>query len=118
LTISGPCPGAGLIIELSVRENIIKESFEEAGAEINPRRVIAIFDRNRHVNDDFPYSAYKIFVECDFIKANFTDNIETIENGFFTLTTLPELSEGRNTKEQIEVCFKARKEKIFEPLFD
>jgi ADP-ribose pyrophosphatase YjhB (NUDIX family) len=111
-------PGGWADIELSVRENIIKESFEEAGAEINPKRIIAIFDRNKHVNDNFPYSAYKIFVECDFIKARFTDNIETTEPGFFTLATLPELSEGRNTKEQIEICFKARKEKIFEPIFD
>jgi ADP-ribose pyrophosphatase YjhB (NUDIX family) len=111
-------PGGWADIELSVRENIIKESFEEAGAEINPKRIIAIFDRNKHVKDDFPYSAYKIFVECDFIAAKFTDNIETIEHGFFTLDNLPELSEGRNTKEQIEVCFKARQEKMFEPLFD
>lgn len=111
-------PGGWADIELSIRENIVKESFEEAGAEINPKRIIAIFDRNRHVNDDFPYSAYKIFVECDLISAKFTANIETLEPGFFTLATLPELSEGRNTKEQIEVCFKARKEKIFEPFFD
>jgi ADP-ribose pyrophosphatase YjhB (NUDIX family) len=111
-------PGGWADIELSVRENIIKESFEEAGAEINPKRIIAILDRNRHVNDDFPYSAYKIFVECDFINGKFTDNIETLEHGFFTMDTLPELSEGRNTKSQIEVCFKARREKMFEPLFD
>ena len=62
-------PGGWADIELSIRENIVKESFEEAGAEINPKRIIAIFDRNRHVNDDFPYSAYKIFVECDLISA-------------------------------------------------
>lgn len=111
-------PGGWADIELTLYENLIKESFEEAGAEIRPRRIIGIFDRNKHVVDDFPYSAYKIFVECDFINAEFTHNIETFENGFFNLENLPELSEGRNTEEQIKICFKARKEKTFEAFFD
>jgi ADP-ribose pyrophosphatase YjhB (NUDIX family) len=111
-------PGGWADIELSLYENIIKESFEEAGAEIKPKRIIAIFDRNKHVKDDFPYSAYKIFVECDFVRAEFTDNVETMEHRFFNFETLPELSEGRNTEEQIAICFKARKEKTFEAIFD
>ena len=111
-------PGGWADIELSLSENILKESFEEAGAEIKPKRIIAIFDRNRHVKDDFPYSAYKVFVECDYIGGEFADNIETLEHGFFTIETLPELSEGRNTEKQIEICFNARKEKTFEAIFD
>jgi len=111
-------PGGWADIELSLYENIIKESFEEAGAEIKPKRIIAVFDRNKHVKDDFPYSAYKIFVECDFISAQFTENIETLEHAFFKFETLPELSEGRNTKGQIAVCFKARKSETFEAIFD
>ena len=111
-------PGGWADIELSLYENIIKESFEEAGAEIKPKRIIAVLDRNRHINDDFPFSAYKIFVECDLIKAKFSSNIETLENGFFKLENLPELSEGRNTGEQIAMCFRARKEKTFEAIFD
>jgi ADP-ribose pyrophosphatase YjhB (NUDIX family) len=111
-------PGGWADIELSLSENILKESFEEAGAEISPKRIVAIFDRNKHTKDDFPYSAYKIFVECDFIRGEFTDNIETLEHGFYTFETLPELSEGRNTREQIEVCFNARKTERFEAVFD
>ena len=111
-------PGGWADIELSLSENILKESFEEAGAEISPRRIVAIFDRNKHVKDDFPYSAYKIFVECDYLSGEFSDNIETLEHGFFTLENLPELSEGRNTREQIEVCFNARKTEVFEAIFD
>lgn len=111
-------PGGWADIDLSISGNIIKESKEEAGADIKPKRIIAILDRNTHVKDDFPYSVYKIFVECDFIKAEFTKNIETIEQGFFKCESLPELSEGRNTKSQIEMCFKARLEKSFETIFD
>jgi ADP-ribose pyrophosphatase YjhB (NUDIX family) len=111
-------PGGWADIGLTLSENIIKETLEEAGAEIIPKRVIAIFDRNKHINDDFPYSAYKIFVECDFIRGKFADNLETLEHGFFNLETLPELSEGRNTANQIAICFKARDEKTFEAIFD
>jgi ADP-ribose pyrophosphatase YjhB (NUDIX family) len=111
-------PGGWADIELSLYENIVKESFEEAGAEIKPKRIIAILDRNRHIHDNFPYSSYKIFVECDLVKAEFIPNIETLEHGFFKPDALPELSEGRNTKEQIAMCFKAREEKTFEAIFD
>ena len=95
-----------------LNDKAIREKF------FKPKRIIAIFDRNKHVKDDFPYSAYKIFVECDFVRAEFTDNIETLEHGFFKFTTLPELSVGRNTEEQIQICFKARREKTFEAIFD
>lgn len=111
-------PGGWADIELSLYQNLVKESFEEAGAEIEPKRIVAVFDRNKHVKDNFPYSAYKIFVECDFIKAEFTENTETFEHGFFKFETLPELSQGRNTEEQIAVCFKARNERTFEAIFD
>ena len=111
-------PGGWADIELSLFQNLVKESFEEAGAEIKPKRIIAVFDRNKHVKDNFPYSAYKIFVECDFVKAEFSENTETLEHGFFKFETLPELSQGRNTAEQIAVCFKARNEKTFEAIFD
>jgi ADP-ribose pyrophosphatase YjhB (NUDIX family) len=111
-------PGGWADIELSISENIIKESKEEAGADVKPKRIVAILDRNKNINDDFPYSVYKIFVQCDLIKEEFSKNIETLETGFFKSGSLPELSEGRNTREQIELCFKAREERIFETLFD
>jgi len=69
--------------------------------------VIAILDRNKHVTDDYPFTIYKIFVDCDFIKGEHMENIETSESGFFSLDDLPELSVTRNTYEQIKMCFDA-----------
>lgn len=111
-------PGGWADIDLSICENVIKESMEEAGAKVKPKRVIAVLDRNKHINDTYPYSVYKFFVECDYIEGKHKKNIETSKSGFFTLNTLPELSVGRNTKSQIEMCFKARKENTFETIFD
>lgn len=111
-------PGGWADIDLSIYENIVKESMEEAGAKVIPKRIIAALDRNKHIDDVFPYSVYKIFVECDYVEGNYIDNIETSEAAFFTRNSLPELSVGRNTKSQIEMCFDARKANVFEAIFD
>lgn len=111
-------PGGYADIDLSVSENAKKESMEEAGAVVSPKRIIAVLDRNKHVDDDYPYSIYKIFVECDYIEGEYINNIETCEAEFFDSDNLPQLSLGRNTQEQIEMCFKAREKELLEPIFD
>jgi len=111
-------PGGWADIDLSISENAIKESMEESGASVKPKRIIAVLDRNKHVDDVFPYDVYKVFVECDYVEGKYKDNIETIESGFFTSNNLPELSIGRNTEAQIEMCFKARREEVVEAIFD
>jgi ADP-ribose pyrophosphatase YjhB (NUDIX family) len=57
-------------------------------------------------------------VECELIGNNFLDNTETLEAGFFTIDSLPPLSTERNTRDQIEMCFEAKKHKLFETIFD
>lgn len=111
-------PGGWADIDLSIYENIIKESMEEAGAKVKPKRIIAVLDRSKHLDDTFPYSVYKFFVECDYLSGDFIKNIETSECGFFAFENLPELSIGRNTLKQVEMCFKARTEEMFETIFE
>lgn len=101
-------PGGWADVGYTVFENIKKESKEEAGVEVKPRKVIAILDRNKVIQDNFPYTVYKIFVECEYLFGEYEENIETSESGFFTLDALPELSHSRNTIEQITMCFKAK----------
>lgn len=100
-------PGGWADVGYSVYDNIIKESHEEAGAVVEPFKVIAILDRNKHKKDDYPFTIYKIFVACKYIRGEHVENIETSESGFFPLDGLPDLSSTRNTKAQIEMCFKA-----------
>lgn len=111
-------PGGWADIGLSVKENVIKESFEEAGVKVEPERIIAIQDRNKNNKPISPYSIYKIFVLCKLIEGEFKENIETEESGYFKLEELPKLSEGRNNKEQIELCFKAKNNSNQKPYFD
>jgi len=111
-------PGGWADVNTSVSESAIRECFEEAGATVTPKRIIAIRLANKHNNTLFPYTIYKIFMECELIENSFMDNTETLDADFFSIDSLPPLSTDRNTKSQIEMCFEAKKHKVFEPIFD
>ncbi len=101
-------PGGWADQHLTIKENLVKESMEEAGVEVIPRKILGIFDRRIHNYPPIPYGCYKIFVECELLHGEFTANTETSESGFFSPDEIPPLSSGRNTAEQVEYCFRAR----------
>ncbi len=111
-------PGGWADVNTSVSESAIRECMEEAGAVVKPKRIIAIHQASKHNNPVYPFTIYKIFVECELIDYNFKDNTETLASGFFTLDSLPVLSTDRTSISQIELAFEARKHKMFETLFD
>ena len=98
-------PGGWAEIQLSVKENAEKEVREESGIATEAERLIAVLDRNRYTDDDFPYSVYKIFIECRAIGGSFQPNMETMDAQFFGEEELPELSVLRNTEDQVAMCF-------------
>jgi len=111
-------PGGWADINLSVSENVKKEAFEEAGVQINPEQIIAVLDRGKYTNKEFPYSVYKIFIKCRYLSGSFIKNIETSNADFFYRKDLPELSETRNTREQIYMCFDFIKDNCIKTIFD
>ena len=82
-----------------------KEVREESGITAEAHRLIAVLDRNRYTDDDYPYSVYKIFVECGAVGGSFKPNMETTDARFFGEGELPELSALRNTESQVAMCF-------------
>lgn len=111
-------PGGWADINSSPSESAVRECLEEAGAIVKPKRIIAIHVADRHNDPLIPYTIYKIFIECELIEKNFAANTETLGAEFFPVNELPPLSTGRTTREQIEMCFNAQKEKLVEPFFD
>lgn len=111
-------PGGWADVNTSVSESVVRECLEEAGAIVKPLRIIAIHHANRHSSAPYPFTIYKIFVECELVESTFKDNTETLEAGFFEQDHLPELSVERNNADQIKMCFEAKKHKVFEPIFD
>lgn len=111
-------PGGWAETNLTLSENVRKECLEEAGADVAPRRLIAVLDRNHHVDDGYPYSVYKIFVECAYNGGSHRRNIETSDAQFFEERSLPPLSEGRNTPGQVDMCFRYRRGEVPTASFD
>ena len=111
-------PGGWAEVDLSLSENIRKEVKEEAGLEVSVHRLIAVLDARKRNPEPAPYGIYKIMVECKRISGAFAANIETSACSFFPLDDLPELSKGRITREQIELCFQAARDEDFVPFFD
>lgn len=112
-------PGGYQDVNMSIRENVIKESSEEAGAVVNPIKVVAVLDYNRHHHVNFPLGMVKIFVLCEYINHSFNENTETLGAEFYSLDDLPELSLTRTTKKQLEMCFECYKDpKNWDTIFD
>jgi ADP-ribose pyrophosphatase YjhB (NUDIX family) len=111
-------PGGWADVNTSVSESAIRECREEAGAMVKPKRIIAIHMGNKHNNHNFPFTIYKIFVECELVENSFKENTETLDAGFFEADKLPELSFERTTPVQIRMCFEAKTFKVFETIFD
>lgn len=111
-------PGGWCDINLSVKENAIKEAKEEAGLDIEVGRVVALQDRKRHNYPTQISSICKVFVLCKSLGGKFEENSETTASGWFSLDELPELDKGKTTKEQIELCIEASKAEHWETQID
>lgn len=111
-------PGGWCDVNCSAAENTIKEVREEAGRDVKIRRVIAVQDREKHNRPVYAYKICKIFVECEVLGGAFQPNSETSETRYFSLDELPPLAEEKNTREQIEMCFRAMQTETWETLID
>ena len=112
-------PGGWCEVTETIATNTIKEAKEEAGVNVKPLRIIAIQDRNKHNKPITVYSICKIFVLCELLGREFKENSETIKMEYFALNELPEnISDDKSTKEQIQMCFKAKDDKNWKVEFD
>ena len=111
-------PGGWVDAGLSVKENVVKEVWEEAGLHVTAERMIAVQDRDKH---NFPVSAYKIckiLVLCTAHGGSFRKNPETIASGYFSRGALPPLAGEKTNEEQVEMCFDAYADPDWSVLFD
>lgn len=111
-------PGGWVDVNLSVKENTVKEVREEAGLEVTAERIIAVQDRAKHNLPVYAYGICKIFVLCSTVGGHFEKNLETTASGFFAEDKLPELAEEKNNEEQIRMCFAAFRSENWVTQFD
>ena len=98
-------PGGFADIGLTPYEIAVKEAKEESGLEIEPIRLIAVLDKNKHNHPPSPWDIYKLFILCKETGGALQPGTETLDARFFKLSELPPLSTGRITREQIEMAY-------------
>lgn len=99
-------PGGWADIGLSPFEIAKKEVFEEAGLEVTPKRLLAVYDKAK--DPDHPqdyYHIYKLFILCADSGGEVKTGMETTDVGWFNLDEIPELSTPRITMKQIRRMF-------------
>lgn len=112
-------PGGWVDVLESAKSNTIKEVKEETGLDVEAVKLIALQNRNKHNKPVYAYGVWKVFVLCKRIVGEFIENIETTEIKYFGLNELPDnLAEEKCTKEQIEMCFKAKEDANWQVQFD
>lgn len=96
-------PGGFGEVGYSSTENILKEIEEETGFKAKVERLLAVFDTNRFQLQSKQYA--KFVFECKLLAGQFQENQEIADLQFFAIDQLPNLSEKRITKEQIEILW-------------
>lgn len=111
-------PGGWVDFDQSIKENTIKETLEETGLTVEPLKIIALQDRNKHNPPRYAYSVCKVFVECHLLSGRFQKNIETLQIDWFDLAELPPLAVEKTTEQQINLCFDAHHSNDWRVPFD
>lgn len=100
-------PGGFGEVGYSSTENILKEIEEETGFKAKVERLLAVFDTNRFQLQSKQYT--KFVFGCKLLDGQFQENQEIADLQFFAIDQLPNLSEKRITKEQIEILWQVYK---------
>lgn len=111
-------PGGWIDVLETIDSNTVKEVKEEAGVDVETRFIIAIHAQHKRNYPPFAYPVLKTFVMCELIGGAFRPNSETLQSAYFALDELPEMNSEKNTKAQVELCFKAYHSKHWITEFD
>lgn len=111
-------PGGWCEWNYSIKDNTVKEAFEEAGIKAEPYRLAAVLDFRKNNNPNAMFCAAKCFILCRNLGGEFKPNIETTESGYFALYDLPEINERKCSRKQFELCLEAYRADTWETVFD
>ncbi len=111
-------PGGWCDVNVSVKENVVKEVREEAGLDVTADTIVAVQDRAKHNLPVYAYGVCKIFVLCTLIGGDFAANNETMGYAYFPEDALPPLAAEKNNEEQIKLCFTAHRSDNWIVAFD
>ena len=98
-------PGGCGDIGFSPSEVIKKEILEETGLNSRVLRLLAIYDKKCHPHPPQPFYVYKLVFLCEILPGKFNASFDIEEARYFNINSLPELSEDRILKSQIDQLY-------------
>ena len=99
-------PGGWGDIGYSPKETIVKEFKEETGLDVVAKSLLAVFDKKMHPHPPQPFYVYKIVFLCEIVSQKITKGFDVLDVEFFDIDNLPDLSEDRILKSQLEMLYK------------
>ncbi len=111
-------PGGWADIHESPSEVVEKEIREESGYICKAKKLIAIYDMEKHAHPPQAYHVYKLIILCELIDGKATTSIETSAVDFYSEDDIPPLSINRITIEQIKRIFEHKHNTHFATDFD
>jgi ADP-ribose pyrophosphatase YjhB (NUDIX family) len=101
-------PGGWCDVGSTPSENVAREVWEESGFEVEVKRLLAVYDRDKQGHTPpYPFNIYKMFFLCEITGGQAKISNETSEVKFFAENELPEkFSLGRTLPHQIKLFFK------------
>lgn len=99
-------PGGWADIGFSAKEIAVKECKEETGLDVIPVRLLAVFDKKFHAHPPEPFYVYKIVILCEAVSFESSNGFDIADVQYFSIHELPDLSEFRILKSQIELLYR------------
>ncbi len=96
-------PGGWADVNEAPSEAVAREVLEEAGYQVKPTRLLAVYDRSKHAHVPvYFFHIYKMFFECEILDPDRAESAFDIEDvAFFSPDGLPPLSLSRTLPSQI-----------------
>jgi ADP-ribose pyrophosphatase YjhB (NUDIX family) len=111
-------PGGWVDPGESPSEAAVRETKEESGYDVDPARLMAIYDRDRHAHPPCPFHVYKLIFLCNLVGGSAKTSLETEAVCFFGEDELPILSESRVLASQVKRAFVFTQNPNLPPDFD
>lgn len=98
-------PGGFADVNESPSEAVVRETLEESGFLVKPRKLLTLWDRLKHGHPlSWPH-IYKCVFHCDLISGEGKANLEISDIDFFSMENLPPLSTPRITLVQMNKLY-------------
>lgn len=111
-------PGGWADIGFSAKEIAVKECKEETGLDVIPLRLLAVFDKKFHAHPPEPFYVYKMVIQCEAVSVERNSGFDIEDVQYFSINELPELSEFRILKSQLELLYRIAFSKDKQVYFD